>query len=156
MSEFDHFDLDPNRLDEEWVSQPRLFWEAARKLADARADYERAKAAREVEKAELDRAIRRDPEDFGMNKITEGAIEQVILLQKTYKRANEEVIKAKHTVDIFEADVRTLEHRKSALEALVKLRLEEYYSDPRPPKGGREVVEEMERRAVFGKLKSKT
>ena len=154
--EFDRFELDPNRLDEEWVKQPELFHHAARKLADARADWERAKAARDVERAELDRHVRRDPEDFGVAKVTEGAIENIIITQKTYKRATEELIKAKHAVDILEADVRTLEHRKSALEALVKLRLAEYYAEPVTPKGGKDFVEEADRRAVFGRNKSRS
>ena len=32
----DFFELDKNRLDVEWTKQPKLYWQTAEKLADAR------------------------------------------------------------------------------------------------------------------------
>ena len=127
----DIFDLDKNRLDEEWTQQPRLYAQYATKLADARAEHERAKASRDVVEAELDRDIRLNPEKYDLTKVTEGSIQSTITLQKAHRKVVGDVIEASHTVDTLDAYVRALDHRKKALEKLVDLRLADYFSEPR-------------------------
>lgn len=153
--EFDFFDLDSNRLDGEWLNQPRLYHENALKLADARAELERAKSHRDVVAAELDREIRLDPAAFDIaGKVTEGAITNTILLQKRHRLAEEQVIQAKHTVDVLVAVVEALDHRKKALENLVQLEARDYFSAPRAPVGsGGKAVKERQADKAFGARK---
>lgn len=146
--ESDLFDIDPNALDDEWIHQSRYYLEAATSLADARYRHEKAKSSLELVVAELDRDVRLHPDKYGVSKITEGTVEKTIILQKPYQKATTEVITAKHTMDIWAAKVHALEHKKSALENMVKLRLNEYYSEPIAPKGKREEVGNMVKNGI--------
>ena len=137
LDKFDFFHLDQFKLDEEWVAQPKLFFKHASERAEAKASYERAKAARDVTEAELDNMIRSDPTSFGIEKPTENAIASTILLQKAHRKANRVVITAKHDMDILQAAVDALDHRKKALENLVHLFAMNYYSEPKAPDGAK-------------------
>ena len=144
----DLFAINLDRLHEEWVNQPRLYYQAAAKLADLKEAFERAKAKRDVVAAEQDKAIRLTPSAYGLEKTTEPVIEKTICLQKDHRIADKEVISAKHAVDISQAVVDALDHRKKALEMLVQLRLASYFSTPRKPDA--ESLSKAERRAAFG------
>jgi hypothetical protein len=149
--EFDFFEIDLHRLDEEWVRQPRLYFRYASKLADARRDHEQAKTDKDVAYSEVDRDIRSCPEKYDLVKLTEPGIERAVILSVAYQRANKAVIDAKHKVDILQAAVDTLDHRKAGLENAVRLHLANYYSTPKKPEEGREQLGRAERDAVFGK-----
>lgn len=146
--EADFFVLDEGRLDEEWINQPKLYHRYKVALADARKVHEQAKAARDVTAAEVDRSVRLNPGQFGLEKLTEPSIEKAILISKKYQSANRAVIDAKHAVDVLEAAVDTLEHRKKALENLVQLWLANYFSKMKTPKDvPQEKLDELQMRA---------
>jgi len=148
--EFDFFNLDKDRLDEEWVNQPLLYQEYAIKLANARAKHEQAKTELELVTAELDSQIRGNPSVFGIEKTTEGAISNTILLQKEYKTAVNDMLELKHTMDVLQAVVYALDHRKKSLENLVELRLADYFSSPQTKSNGsHEQMEESRRKRLF-------
>jgi len=153
--DFDLFDLDKHRLDDEWIEQPRAFREMAEKLADARRDMAQAKAQFELVEAELSLAVRKRPEDFGLEKTTESSIGSMVIVQKKYKEAQQDYIDAKHQVDVLEAGVNALDHRKKALENLVQLQARDYFAAPVAPKVDRERIGKMEREAAFGGKKKK-
>lgn len=132
---YDLFEPDKHNLDIEWTKQPRLYAEHADKLADARADLDRAKAELEVVEAELKLDIRRRPEKYGVEKLTEDTVKSVVPLQRQYKVAQDKVFGAKHKVDILSGYQTALDHRKKALESLLQLFLADYYSKPHLPKG---------------------
>lgn len=144
------FDLDPARLDEHWTAHSREYHRYAQRLADARAEWERAKADRDVVQAELDRAVRRDPASYGVEKVTETVVERTILIQRGYQKAHDRVIEAKHTMDVLQATVDALEHRKRALEKLVELFLSDYWSQPRAKGEGGRRMGEVVTDAAFG------
>lgn len=152
---FDFFRPDEHRLDQEWLEQPRLFGKHALQLADARREHEETKAERDVIVAEIDMDIRRDPVKYDLPKVTEGSVEKLILLQPRYQKAQRKVIEAKHRVDVLQAVCDALEHRKKALENLVHLHGQDYFSTPTPPKGTREAVEENAKREVRRRTKIK-
>lgn len=125
------FEINKNRLDEEWVSFVKVYGEYAGKLADARKSLEEAKAERELVVAELDRRIRLHPDKFGLEKITEPALEKTITLLTSYRNAHTAVINAKHEQDTLQAMMDTLDVKKTGLENIVKLRLADYFAEPR-------------------------
>ena len=149
------FDIDPDKLDEEWLRQSRLYRKRARRLAECRDELERAEAACDVVEAELDRDVRRDPQRFDVQKVTEGVVERTVLLQPRYQAAHERWLKAKFAVDIAYADVKSLDHKKNALEFLTILRNKDYYSAPRVPawadESTRERMADAEKAAVRSK-----
>lgn len=147
----DFFEIDPLALDEAWLEQPKLYHDYALKLADAREALERAKSQRDVITAEVDLAIRQDPQSHGLNSTTEKAIERVLTVHERIKEATDKVLKAKHRVDILQANIETLDHRKKALENMVQLLSMDYFASPRAEGSSREAVEDLKYKKAFKK-----
>jgi hypothetical protein len=147
----DRYAIDDTRLDWEWHQQPDLYRAAARRLAKARLAESQAKAAVDVVHAEMAKRIRKAPGKFGIDKITEGAIEAEILTSDRYQTALAAHHQATYHAGLCMADVNSLNHRKSALENMVDLTLANYHSAPRP-KGAkrRAAASRMERRPARG------
>jgi hypothetical protein len=122
--------IDPNRLDEEWLVQPRMYFKYAKRLADARLAVEEKKNRMEAIAAEIGNDMRLDPSAFDMAKATEESVKGMILTQPLYKNAHAAWLKAKHEADILAAAVTALDHRKKALENLVELHGQAYYAEP--------------------------
>ena len=142
------FDVNLNKLDQAWLEQAPLYYEHAMVLADARREHERAKAERDLVTAELDWAIRLTPSEYGVEKITEGAVEKTALLQRGYREAVAKLIDAKHLMDTADAMVRALEHRKATLESLVTFESRNYFAAPRARGEDGRRMEEVEKRAA--------
>ena len=163
--EFDFFEIDITRLDEEWINQPKLYFKYSQELTGAKEELERCKAQMEVAqdeiketKARLDLRIRKNPEKYlgDDSKPTETAIANRILLHPKYAEAKEviyklteELIVANKKVSTFYSAINTLDHRKSALERLVSLHGQNYFSTPRATdENSKEVVEDIEKGAA--------
>jgi hypothetical protein len=93
-----------------------------------------AKQALEVVKAEVDKKIRKNPEKFGIEKITENVIAATILINEEYQEAYAEYLTAKYESDMASGAVQAFEQRKSALENLVKLHGQQYFAGPKIPR----------------------
>ncbi len=157
---FDFFDIDTNKLDEEWVNQPRKYFKYSELLTDAKEVVERCKARLEVAgdelkttKAKLSLRIRKKPKKyFGDNsKPTEAAIDNRIRVHSLFAKAKakiykltEDLITANTKVSTYYSAVHTLDHRKAALERLVSLFGQNYFSTPKADKFSEEEVEDYE------------
>lgn len=124
-------EIDQDALDEECVKQPKLYFKWAKKLADARMAHEEAEANHKLVEAELDDKIREDPESYGLEKITEAAIKATIPKQVEFTESQQKVYHARHKVNILQAGVTALEHKKRSIENLVQLHGQNYFSTPR-------------------------
>jgi len=145
----DLLNMDEHNLDEMWLNQPRLYHKYAKKLANAKQHLEEEKAELELCKAELDRDIRSEPGQFNLEKITENVVSSTIIIQDKYQQRQAEVIDLKHQVDILQAAVTTLDHRKRALENLVSLHGQDYFSSPRAKDPtSKEAITELEKQSV--------
>lgn len=149
----DIFEIDLERLDQEWVSQPKLYHKYALKSADADDKVTRAKANLDLVEAEVALLIRSKPEKFGLKKGTDKEVNAAITVHKLYREAQDALHESMHTADIFRAKLRSLEHRKRALEKAVDLRLANYFSEPRASKQSKEAMDEADKDKVFGKKK---
>lgn len=125
-----HFNIDEYDLVRHLVFQPGLARRVNRELADARLELEEAKAAHDVAAAEVEKAIRSRPERYGLDKVTEAAVKAAIPLHPKYKETQRAVLEAKHRVDLLSADSVAAEHKKRALEKLVDLHGQAYFSKP--------------------------
>lgn len=122
---------DENDLVREWHRQPKLFFEHARMLAKSRGDLDRAEAELKVVKAEIDRKIRDNPTEYNLaEKPTEASITSTVFLQKEHKRAQSKVIGLQERVNLLYGLVQALDHRKAALENMVKLHGQSYFATP--------------------------
>ena len=145
----DFLEMDLNCLDEMWLEQPRLYHRYAKKLATAKQKLEEDKAELELCKAELDRDIRSNPANFNLEKITENVVSNTIITQERYRSLQAQLLDTKHEVDVLQAAVTTLDHRKRALENLVSLHGQDYFSTPRPKDNtSKEAIEETEKTAI--------
>lgn len=142
---------DQHKLDEEWVNQPQLRFRYGAELADARKRLTEAKAAMTITEAELEMAIRESPEKFDLPKVTEAAVKATVLIQEEYQACRQLVINTQHDVDIIEAAVTAIDHRKHALQDLVSLYLSGYFSNPKAPEGAREQMDQVVKASVRGR-----
>jgi len=145
--------VDENRLDEEWVRQPRLFHRYSVELADARMEFDEAKADLEVIQADLDRDVRENPINYAIEKLSEKRIEAVVTAQEICVDSQKVMNEAKHKVAIFQAAVNALDQKRAALENLVKLRLADYYSEPKARDVPKEEVDNMKAKARGRRVK---
>lgn len=126
-------EIDGEALDQEWLNQPRLVMQYTKYSAQKRKLLEEAKQNLDIAKAEADKKIRTNPEKFGIEKITETVVANTILNEKGYKQAYTEYLEAKYEADMAQGAVNAFEHRKSALENLVRLFGQQYFSGPNMP-----------------------
>lgn len=137
------FQIDRFRLDDEWVKQPDLYRRYAEALADAKFEFEGLKNDLDVTRAEVELKVRENPANYGLEKVTEGVIKSVVEVQELVKDAETDVLQARHKVNMLEAAVSALDHRKRALADLVSLHLADYFSKPVAREGERDAKEEM-------------
>jgi len=126
--------IDDQSLELEWLDQSMLFMKYARYLAETRRTTDEAKQYIEIVKAELDKAIRENPGDFGLEKVTDKAIDAIIITDKKYKEAYQIYLEAKYESDMASNAVAAFNMRKEALENLVKLNGQQYFSGPKVPR----------------------
>lgn len=130
MSDRDLFRIDQHQLDQEWLRQPDLYHEYAVNLAQTKYETEVAKAKLELVVAELTNHISKFPDTYNLEKTTDPAIKAMVLRQPKYKKALAKYQNAVYRENLAQAVVRTLDHRKSALENLVRLHGQDYFSAP--------------------------
>ncbi len=140
--------IDRHRLDDECVEQPRLYFHYAAELDNARHELDRAKAMLELVDAELDLAIRSDPESFGLTKITESSLRSMIVVQVKHVKAQEKILRAKDNVNILGTAVSALDQKKKSIEGLIQLQLANYFSSPKVPECERERMDEVSKRSI--------
>lgn len=156
-------DIDPNALDEQWLMQPSLYRKYATQLARARGDVGNAEIGVDVCKTELkeiEAEIRLDItanfEQYGYKKIpTLDTITATILTNEKVKEAQGKLTTIKRTlneawtaVNLNQAIVSALDQKKVALQELVRLHSQSYFSTPWVPSTdeGRSFVEEVKKR----------
>jgi hypothetical protein len=130
----DALEIDPDQLDVEWLEQAVTFERVAAAEARAREQEAMAKFKRDQVRADLDKEIRSDPEEFIDGKATEGAIQNAILKQPEYIKAQKRRLAAKRRADELTALCRAFYQRKEALENLCRLMGMDYFTGPLEPR----------------------
>lgn len=139
------FDIDLAKLDSDWCKQAHTVYDYAIKLANAKDARDRAKAGVDVANEELERKaaeielqVRRYPDRYGLDKTTESTIKATVLVDDTYKVAQDAVHAARkklnqknHEVGLLEAALKALDHKRDGLESAVKLFGMGYFANPK-------------------------
>lgn len=127
--------IDETALDLEWIDHPRRMMAYCAHVAAAQRELDLSKERLDVVKAELDQQIRSDPEKYGLGtRVTEGSVQSAITVQPEYQDATKSFITRKYEHGIAQGVVRAFEHRKSALENLVRLHGQNYFAGPAVPR----------------------
>lgn len=109
--------------------QPRLAEEAGELAAEAKAAAKRAKLECDEIKAEVERAVRKDPAMYGLEKATDKPVAAAITLDKQVMAAERAVIDAQETADKVASTANAYEHRRTMLKIEVQLWLSNFYGD---------------------------
>ncbi len=135
--------IDQNALDLEWLDQPSLAFKYAEHASEMRRIVDVAKEDLDLVCAELDREIRKNPNDFEIEKVTETLVSNTIKMQEQYKEANNKYIEANYEYRVAMAAVEAINQKKASLENLVKLNGQAYFASPSVP---RDIDKEWEQR----------
>lgn len=146
----DELEIDLGNLHEEWARQPKLYLQYADMMAEARKNLEDAKREQELVEAKLKNSIRINPSAYGLEKVTEDAIKSAMIVSEKYQKAYKDVINARYEMDIVDAMLSSLDHKKKGLESAVQLHLAGYFAEPKAPKGCKEEIE-MEQKKTLRK-----
>lgn len=148
--------IDESNLDLDWLEQPVLMMQYSRRAAAAKIEEDLANENLKVVEAELDKKIREDFADTGV-KITEKVVQAAILTHLEHKTATQAVIDARYNTSIAKAAVQAFEHKKSALENLVRLHGQQYFAGPSVPQDlvEKKNLRDVERKEINKKVKIK-
>lgn len=155
MSFENNINIDKYNLDIEWVKQPTLIAEYSNKHTEAQKKFHKVKEILEQERARLTKAITQNPQNFGINKTTVVLLESVIVEHPDYIKAKQEMIQAQYEMNIFANAVKAIEHKKTALENIVKLHLSGYYSTPKTPDKEKFNDTELTRKEIRKRIKER-
>lgn len=114
--------IDINHLADEIVRQPTMASDAGHALATARTAYEAARIAYDAIQAEVNIAIRKKPSDYGVDKITEGAVSSALALDPSVREAATAVAARREAVDHAVADLHAVDQRAQALSDILRYR----------------------------------
>lgn len=123
--------IDETALDIECLDQAILMMRYSKELARAEKRVSNIKEELSVERAELDKDIRSNPDTFGIEKITESAINNCIILQDDYKAIQKKLIDAQYEAKMIKGAVDAVQQRKDMLQELVKLHGQRYFAGPK-------------------------
>lgn len=125
--------IDPNQLDIECVRQAEIFHKWADRSARATAVVERTKFKRDVVEAQMEIAVRKDPQAYDILKPTEGAIKAIVHVSNKYLKAYEAYLDAREESKLLDVAVATMEQKKRMLEVLITLHGQQYFAGPSVP-----------------------
>ena len=139
--DMDIFKINQLTLDKHWLDQPKLVIKYGLELADAKDRLDRTKSSLDVTKAVAMAQIRLVPKDFGLSeKPTVTALAASVDTHTKVQEIQDKLHKRKHTVEILQAMMNALEHRKRTLEGLVSLHGQQYFAIPQADEVGQEVL----------------
>ena len=127
-------EIDPDALDICWLDQPNIMRKYTGHSALMQKKVDEAKEKLELIKAELDKKIRSNPAKYELTKVVDATVAATIIIQPKYQEASTDYIEAKFELNIAKGAVDAVEHRKSALENMVKLFGQTYFAGPNMPR----------------------
>lgn len=142
--------IDEQALDVEWLNHPSRVVKYNKHAAQTRFDMDMAAEKIKVIKAQLDQQVRSDPPAFGIisgTRLTEAAVDSVVQTHPDYQEAVREHLSARYEYDVAMSVSKAFDHRKSALENLVRLHGQSYFAGPSVPHNLTEERSMRDRRA---------
>jgi hypothetical protein len=138
--------IDKYKLDDEWLTQPGKFMHYCTLQAGAESTMREAKDKLELVKAQLYQEISGNPDKYSLSKTTETSINGALIQTAEYKRTLDEYNEAVYEHNVLIGAVRAFDQRKTALENLVRLYGQQYFSAPvSNSEQHRETIHTMER-----------
>ena len=127
-------EIDESALDIEWLEQPTLLFKYGKEKANIEYKANKQKEKLEYEKAKLDIDIRTNHGKYGLEKVTETGIANVIATHKIYLEEKEMYNELLHDLNLITVALNAINTKKYALENLVKLHGMNYFAGPEVPR----------------------
>lgn len=126
--------IDPEQLDVEAGMQGELFFKWASKATRAKSKVDRKKFALDILYSTLMSKARKNPESFGLAKVTENALDSAVKSSAKYQEAYEEWLDAKESSSLYDRGVEAMEQKKRMIEVLITLHGQQYFAGPAVPR----------------------
>jgi len=126
--------INPNELDVEWLKHANLVAQYALATAAAERSLKLLKEKIAGNEAELRKSIRQEPERFGILKLTEGAIQEVVDTDQQMSAVRKEYIELQYNHEVISGALRAMQAKGEALKNLVTLLGMEYFAGPKQPR----------------------
>ena len=140
--------IDPDALDVEWLNQSNLFYAHSDALDDAKQEFneqklevDRLKESVEYTKASLELRMRKNPDEFDLDKVTDAVIKAAVTAHEDYQEilqqffdAKEELNRLQNNVNRLYTNVNTMSEKRVSLERLVVMLNMQYFSTPSVPR----------------------
>lgn len=123
--------IDSEALDQECLKQTVLAPQYGFLLAQLTSDRDHLKRRVKVVRAETERAVRSDPESYGLSKATEAAVTAVLETHPDVDAAEKDLIAKQYEVNMAAVAVDAVASRKKLLENLIQLWMGSYFSTPK-------------------------
>lgn len=124
-------EIDHNALDVEWVNHPKVFMEVSSMLVMEKLKLKKLTMRLDVKEADALKEIQEAPENFGFpKKPTIPEVKAAVAVHEDVKAIRKKLIDQEYEVNMLSACVSSLEHKKRALESLVTLHGQNYFSGP--------------------------
>lgn len=127
-------EINPNELDVEWLKHANLVAQYALAVAAAERSMKLLKEKITGKEAELRKTIRQEPERFGILKLTEGAIQEVVDTDQSMSSLRKEYIESQYNHEVISGALRSMQAKGEALKNLVTLLGMEYFAGPKQPR----------------------
>lgn len=132
----DDLRIDHNALDIEWINQPNLLMKYSEELAYAEKKVSKLHEELKVVRSELIKEANDDPEVVlgAGKKAKDSLVEAYYRAHPRHRRIKTEMIDAEFEKAILYSAVVSLQHRKIALENLVRMHGQQYFAGPQAPR----------------------
>jgi len=141
--------IDVNDLGSQVARQSQLYDDAAKLAATLKAASKRAALSCDEIKAGVETEIRKNPEVFGLSKVTEGAIKTAVTLNDEVRQVERSAIDLQELADKASATERAFDAKRRMLSDEVRLFLGNYFGEVEQrsiANTGKEVVESLHQR----------
>ena len=150
------FKLDQLCLDEALKEHAELVYQWGRRAEEARRRLDEARLELEETEASVNIQIRKNPANFGLDKVTESAIASMVILDVKVSTAKRKVLRLKYRLGKLQVIMHGLDDRKKALEYLCQLWSQSYFAEPKLPEDSKKLIDKMEDKRLFGKKRVTT
>lgn len=130
--------IDEHALDKECVRLPSQYRQAAYNAAETNRDIDELKRELKVVDAEVCLRVRKEPTKYGLDKITEGALKEMVTLNPKVRELEGKIAALEHKVAMQKALCSALDMKKRSLTNLVELHSAGYHAEVRPSAAGRD------------------
>ncbi len=141
-------EIDPDAIDVAWIDQSMLLYRYKSLLADAR--KKRAELSEKIKIVRSQLIKEKKEED---KKVTGVMIEAYYRDHPKHKKVKQELINSEYEVDLLDAAVWAIQHKKTALENLVRLLGMDYFSSPSDPRNLAEEISQIKAKKTSKKLR---